>query len=373
MAGSIHKYQTTKGETRYLVMLEVGENGKRKQKKKMGFKTKKEANAFLVEAQNDINKGTYIEPSKLTFKDFIEDWFHNIKKKSLRRAAENYQIYLEKYILVFFEDNVPLGRLNGTNIQKFINVMHDKGYSPSTIKRAYNIISSSLDYAVNHNLILKNVAKTATLPKADKQEMQVWNEEEVTHFLKVAKEDPNYILFSLALQTGMRQGEILGLRWKDIDIENKTLTIKQVLSHDGKELLSGAKTNAGNRAISLSDSIISDLKKHRSKILQEKLVQGKYYIDNDLVNCTSLGTPLNPSNVRRTFNRLIKKADISQIRFHDLRHTHATLLLSKGVHVKVISERLGHSNIKITLETYSHVLPTMQQEAANKLNELFSM
>ncbi|MED3690351.1 site-specific integrase [Peribacillus butanolivorans] len=200
--------------------------------------------------------------------------------------------------------------------------------------------------------------------------MNVWDEEEVNRFLKVAKEDPVYIVFYLALTTGMRQGEILGLRWKDINLEKGLLNIKQTLSHDGKTFLSGAKTKSSLRTINLSLSSIKVLITRKLTVSKEKLSIGPIYQDFDLVACTQHGTPLNPVNIRRTFKRMIKMADVPEIRFHDLRHTHATLLLSNGVHVKVISERLGHSNIKVTLDTYSHVLPSMQEEVARKLDEI---
>lgn len=144
------------------------------------------------------------------------------------------------------------------------------------------------------------------------------------------------------------------------------------MSHDGKIFLEGAKTKAGIRTIPLPQATVNLLKKQKSILLKEKRDFGEGYSDLDLVICTSLGTPLTPANLRRSFNRLIKEDDATTIRFHDLRHSHATLLLSKGVNVKVISERLGHSNIKVTLDIYSHILPTMQQDAINKLDAILN-
>jgi integrase len=369
MAGSIHKYQTKSGENRYMVMLEVGDSGNRKQKKKMGFKTKKEATAYLAEQQTALIKGSYVEPSKTQFKDFIMDWFNNIKKKSVR-TSDTYLILIEKYVLVFFED-VPLANLNSMHVETFINRMHEANYSAATIRKVYNIISNSLEYAVDKGLIVKNVSKNATLPKDEKKEMLVWNEVEVNKFLSMIKGERQYVLFYLALMSGMRQGELLGLRWKDINFDTNSLTIKQVLSHKGKEFFAGAKTNAGDRTITLSESTILELKKHKKIQLEERMLNGSSFNKDDLVICSEAGTPMNPRNVNRLFERLITIANVPKITFHSLRHTHATLLLSQGVNVKVISERLGHSNIKVTLDTYSHVLPTMQQEAVKKLDNLF--
>lgn len=185
-----------------------------------------------------------------------------------------------------------------------------------------------------------------------------------------AAQDRYSSVFHMALVTGMRQGELLGLRWKDVDLEKGHLIISQTLSHDGKTFLLGGKTKSSLRKILSPTSTIAKLKKHRAAVLKEKLSQGEEYNDNDLVMCTSFGTPINPANVRKSSNALIKKAAVPKIRFHDLRHTHATLLLAKGVNVKEISERLGHSKIKITLDTYSHVLPTMQEDAVNKIEEI---
>ncbi|WP_129727958.1 site-specific integrase [Ectobacillus funiculus] len=200
--------------------------------------------------------------------------------------------------------------------------------------------------------------------------MTVWNEEQINQFLKAAKEDPGYIVFHLALTTGMRQGERLGLRWRDVDLEKGLIHIRQTLSYDGKEFISGAKTKPSLRTINLSETTIRVLKGRKLIVSKEKLSLGPIYEDFDLVACTQHGMPVNPANVRRTFNRFIKVADAPKIRFHDLRYTHANLLLSKGINVKIISERLGHNNIKVTLDTYSHVLPTMQEEVARKLDEI---
>jgi integrase len=378
MAGSIHKYQTKNGENRYMVMLEVGDGGKRKQKKKSGFKTKKEATAYLAEQQTALNKGSYVEPSKTQFKDFIMDWFNNIKEKSVPRTADTYRILIEKYILKHFED-VPLANLNSMHIDNFINKLHtfvydkktNKTYSAATIRKVYNIVSNSLEYAVKKGLIVKNVAKGATLPKDEKKEMLVWDKDQVNRFIGLTKDERLFTLFFLALMTGMRQGELLGLRWKDVDLGNFSLTIKQVLSHNGKEFHPGAKSKAGNRTITLSEDTVAQLKRHRKIQLEEKMQFGGEFNANDLVFCSEAGTPMIPRNVNRRFDRLVEIHQMTDISFHGLRHSHATLLLSQGVNVKVISERLGHSNIKVTLDTYSHVLPTMQQEAAKKLDNLF--
>ncbi|WBL16339.1 site-specific integrase [Sutcliffiella sp. NC1] len=374
MAGSVHKYETKSGETKWMYMLDLGkdEKGRRKQKKKSGFKTEREAKKELRLAEAELIKGTYVEPSKMLYEKYLDDWFKTKRKSLGIQTIEVYESHLKNYIKPFL-GSTPLLSLKTIHVDNFINHMHEKGYTPSTIKKSINIIKSSLEHAIDTELLSKNVAKKATLPKEKKKEMEVWSKQEVQTFLKVAKGDRLYALFYLALTTGMRQGELLGLRWKDIDLDNQLLRVNQVLAHNGKDIISEAKTEKSNRTVELGESTISVLKAHRKQLLQEKLLQGKGYQDNDLVFCTPLGTPLNSSNIRsRNFNGLIKQAGLKKIRFHDLRHTCATLLLSEGVNVKIISEMLGHSNIKITLDTYSHVLPTMQKEAVNKLENMIN-
>jgi integrase len=266
--------------------------------------------------------------------------------------------------------NILLSKISTIIIQSFIDGLKADGLSHSTIKKYLEIIRNSLEYAIDYNLVAKNAATKVKLPKALNKEMKVWNQEEANRFLNKAKDDHCYVVFQLALSTGMRQGEILGLRWRDVDLDKGLLYIKQTLSQDGKTFLTGAKTKSSIRTINLSGSTIKCLKEQRLVTAKEKLSLGPIYQDNDLVASTHHGSPHNPANIRRSFNRIIKQANLSKIRFHDLRHTHATLLLAQGVNIKVISERLGHSNIKVTLDTYSHVLPTMQEEVARKLDEI---
>lgn len=221
-------------------------------------------------------------------------------------------------------------------------------------------------------LLPSNPMKKLQLPKDKKKEMTVWEVHEIKTFLDIAKKDRFYTAFHLAVTTGMRRGEILGLRWKDIDFQKGTLYVRQTLSNDGKQFLVGGKTESSIRSIKLPNETLTELQSQKIRVSKEKLKCGPNYVDYDLVVCTTKGTPVNPNNLKRTYNRLIDEAGVTKIRFHDLRHTHATMLLAQGVPAKVISERLGHSNIKTTLDIYPHVLPNMQEEAANQIDALLA-
>ncbi|MFJ8452761.1 site-specific integrase [Bacillus paramycoides] len=342
--------------------------GKRTRKKKRGFKTKREAEKTLAILLNDLANETYVEPSNTTFEEYLSDWFQTKRKQIGIQTAKGYESYM-RYHIVPSLGKYPLSKLTTIIIQKFINSLIDKELSYATIKKIYNILNNSIQKAVNLELIPKNVVTNVELPHATRNEMKVWNIEEVKAFLKVSMDSRYYIAFHLAVTTGMRQGELLGLRWKDVDLERGTVHIKQTLSHDGKEFLTGAKTTSSIRSITLLSDTVTALKKHEAIIMREKLKAGTDYVDHDLIICTCRGTVLSPRNLLRTFKGLIQKANLPNIRFHDLRHTHATSLLLEGINPKVVAERLGHSKVSVTLDTYSHVLPNMQKEAADKLNK----
>lgn len=366
MRGSVKKEGST---WYYEVTLSYDVNGKRKRKKQRGFKTKKEAEKALATVVNEINAGTYLEPVKMTYKDFLEDWLEN-KKNSIRSQTHINYVTIAKTHVIPELGSLLVQQLNPLVLQKFIKGLTHKGLSSGYIKKIIDVLNGSMEKAKRLGIISANPVEFVERPRITKEEMKVWDTKEVEQFISIAQFDRLYIAFLLAITTGMRQGEILGLRWKDIDFENNTLCIRQTLSHDGKTLNSEAKTKSSLRSIHLPDETLQALKSHRVLILQEKLKSGKQYKDNDLVVCTTVGTPVTPRNLSRTWYRLIKQSTVTPIRFHDLRHTHATLLLKQGIHVKVVAERLGHSNTRMTLDTYSHVQPTMQAEAANAISQV---
>jgi integrase len=368
MAGSVMKDNKT-GKYYYVLELGKDSNGKRIQKKKRGFKTKKDAKAALAEAETQLNNGTYISPSNMTYGEYLEVWFKSKKNNINIQTEKVYDFYLSKFILPGL-GKVKLNDLKFMQIQSYINELGEDDLSSETIRKIHSIVHSSLETAIDMELLVKNPSNKIILPKRESLELKVWNEQEISSFLNIAKRDRYFIVYHLGLSTGMRRGEILGLRWKDIDLDKRELQVKQTLSKDGKMFLPKPKTKASRRIINLPEKTIQSLKKLKRRAENEKKLAGGSYTDYDLVVCTQLGTPLNPSNLRRSFNRLIKSADVPSIRFHDLRHTHSTMLISKGVNIKVVSERLGHSSIRVTLDVYSHVLPTMQDEAVRQIDLL---
>lgn len=375
MKGSV----TKKGGKWYFVV-DVGINpttGKRKQQWFSGFKTKKEAEKGLVKKLHEMETGMYVEPNKITLGEFLERWLEDYAQSALRPSTlDTYSIYTRKHIIPSL-GSIKLNQLQPMHLQRFYteklehgHTDNQKGLSPETVRYFHSIIRKALGQAVQWQLVNRNVAELANPPLIRKKEIITLDLEQVTQFLEFAKTDRLYIAFLLAVSTGLRRGEILGLRWKDIDLEANTASIcKNLVMVKGKRVLQEPKTKGSNRLVSLPSSLVQELKKHKAIQNQEKLTCTCYQ-DNDLVVATSLGTSVGPRNLLRSFYRLLEKAELPKIRFHDLRHGHATMMLKQGEHPKIVSERLGHSNTRITMDIYSHVLPNMQKEAVDRFDEM---
>jgi integrase len=364
MAGSVRQ----DGSSWYYV-LETKVSGKRKQIKKRGFRTKREAQRALTEVENAVNRGTFVEPSRMSYGDYLEQWMNGRKHNLSRQTHSINMSYIRNHIIPSL-GNIRMSEIRANAISNFVTELHQKGLAGSTAKRIYNIVNASLNHAERTEIIPKNFASLVETPRVQRKELQVWDIDEIQKFLDNSRGNRYYIAFHLALMTGMRQGEILGLRWEDVDFETKLLSIVQTLSHDGKEIMVGAKTKSSVRNIALDDNTIEELRKHRKMLIEEKLKTGSMYKDSGLVVCTSIGTKQLPRSLVKVHDKLLKASGLSKITFHDLRHTHATLLFKNNTHPKVVSERLGHSSIQMTLDTYTHLLPNMQHDAITELGKL---
>jgi integrase len=353
--------------------LDIGRDeltGKRKQKTVSGFRTKKEAEKACAEMISQIENDNYREPSKMLFKDYLKQWLESKSTTIKKNTYENYVRHVDNNIIPHI-GNLPLSKITPLDISNLhVHLLKEKGLSESTVGDVHKVLKSSLEQALAWDYVTKNVATNVKKPKIEKKEIKVWDADQSNAFLKVAKTNRSYIAFLLALTTGMRQGEILGLRWKDVNFEEGTIQVVQTLSHDGKELSAGAKTQTGNRVIRIDETTIKELREHKKTIAADKLAAVEYK-SLDLVIPTSVGTPMTPRNLMRTFYNLLEKSKLPKIKFHDLRHTHATLLLKNGEHPKVVSERLGHADTRTTMDIYSHVLPTLQKDAADRFGKMF--
>lgn len=346
-------------------------NGTRERIKRRGFRTKKEAELAMAAAELENESGEYRKGKNTKFSKFITTWLEN--KRDLSDGTRDlYESYLKNHIIPLLGESY-LERLTPVDIESFISELYNKKLSTNSVKRIFAVLNTSLNYAFKMGLIKKNVAVSVVKPKAKRKELTVWSTEQINKFFAVSKDESRYsIAFFLAIMTGMRQGEILGLHWSDIDFENKVIYVQHTLSHKKRKISSTLKTQKSVRSISITDETIARLQEQQGKIQIEKQWGGKSYKDHDLVICTSEGMPVDPRSMYKVWERLVKKHEMPYITFHDLRHTHASMLLQKKVHPKVVSERLGHSSISITMDTYSHLMPNIQAEAIEGLDDIIN-
>ncbi|MED1088284.1 tyrosine-type recombinase/integrase [Bacillus mycoides] len=373
MSGTVSKNKNT-DKWDFVFAIKDPLTGKRKQIRRRGFATKREANEEMTLLKAEYLNDDFLKLSHMSYTVFMEQWFKE-RQNQLQKATfrANYTHYLN--IIKPRLGHLKMKEITTMHLQHYINTLIEEGhYSRGTINLTFSFIRTSLKRAKTLKLIKDNPAVDVVLPRVSKSEMEVWAIDQVDYFLKESKKMKNvtrfYISFSIALLTGMRQGEILGLRWKDVDLVNNLIYIRQTLSERG-ELKYGAKNKTSIRTVHIPQILVKELESHKYFIEYEKEKAGDKYTDLDLVLPSKYGKPLDSRSIRRSFYNVTEKLGLPRIRFHDLRHTHATLLIQQNVNVKLISERLGHAGIGTTLNTYSHVLPDMQRSVAEKLDEVF--
>lgn len=360
------------GVTIYLGM----ENGKRKYRSFTVHGTKKDAERELRRVLRELDTGSYVEPSKLTVEQYLERWLSDYASLHVSgRTLERYQGIIRAHLIPGLGKR-PLSKLQPLDIQKhYAESLRDGrkdgkgGLSAQTVLHHHRVLHEALEQAVKWQLLARNPADAVEPPRPRRQEMQVLDEAQAAMLLKATRESPLYIPILLALTTGMRRGEILGLRWKDVDLNRGVLAVRRAAEVSGRKVsYKEPKTARSRRVVTLLGLTVDELRRHKREQAENKLFYGPAYEDHGLVCCHDDGRPFHPDRVSYNFAALIRRLDLPRIRFHDLRHTHATLLLAQGVHPKVVSERLGHSTIGLTMDTYSHVLPVLQEEAASKLD-----
>jgi integrase len=332
--------------------------------------TQKEASDWLAARRTEQNQGLLVQPDKLTVGQFAERWLqdvvaHRVKPSSLY----NYQKLARSYVIPMLGD-IPLQKVTPVMVQRLYAQLLESGKSAKTVRLVHGWLRGLLEQAVEWQLLSRSPAARAKLPREVKPELTILTPEQIRAFLAVAEEDRLHALYALAATTGLRQGELLGLRWQDVNLEEGTLSVVQALTEVGSELvLTTPKSAAGRRTLDLPVVAATALRRWRKEQLVERLALGEAWAQPELVFTTKLGTPLAPSNLRRrSFRPLLQKADCPDVRFHDLRHSAATLMLAQGVQPRVLQEVLGHADIRMTLGRYGHVLREQKKEAARAVD-----
>lgn len=362
MAGTI----TKKAENTWLIRIFLGRDaeGKTKHFNKTIHGSKKDAQKFLTAKLRERDLGRFVDPASISISEFLCEWLEGIAKPRLREATfDGYKWIADKYIIPEIGAE-RLCDIRPDSVQRFYGQLTRKGLSARTVRYTHSILSSSLNHAEKQGMIFQNPCKKCELPKRQKTEMKYFTPDQVQLFLKAATGSKMYTLFVLAIETGMRPGEYLALQWKDIDLEKGLLIVRRTVKirKGGGFYFSTPKTGGSNRSLTISPKLVATLKAHRRDQLQTKMQIRDVYRENGLVFANEIGDLLLLGNLReRHFDKITTNAGLPKIRLYDLRHTSATLLLSEGEHPKVVAERLGHASTNLTLDTYSHVLPSMQK------------
>lgn len=330
--------------------------------------TRQEAEAKLAEVLSELNRGVYKEPSKKSLAEFSDEWLVAAKQRLRPSTYDLRQNYLRLHVLPTLGElrlqHVTPALLHNLYGQLLTSGNKRKklggGLSPRSVQLVHETLHRMFRDAVRWGYVQSNPVELVDSPKGPPPRLAVWSAEELQRFLECAQLDRLYPAYFLAATTGMRRGEVLGLSWEDLHLEQKMLSVTRTLikDRDNQPVFSEPKTRAGRRNVFLDAATV------------EVLRQWPRHLGTGLVFYEEEGDPINPNNFTWRFNRLVKKAGLPHIRLHDLRHTHATLALQAGVHPKVVQERLGHSSIAVTLNTYSHVIPSMQAEAATTVADL---
>lgn len=330
-----------------------------------------ECQDWIRKTLNQIDQGLTFEDSNLTLAEYLKAWIA-IKKNSLRlKSGFQYERLIDLYILPML-GKTKLKDLNLRMVNEFYSRLLDKCVGLSNIGYAHRVLHTALEQAVKNGTLGRNPAHGATVPKRSHREMKILNDQQVTLFLVAASGSRYKALYHLAVTTGMRFSELRGLRWSDVEWIKGTISVnRQIQDIPGKGSLSGApKTHAGTRTILLGEKSLNELKEQKQRVEEEKSKVGDSWQDDDLIFPSSIGTPFSKTDLQRDFVKVLSAANLPRIRFHDLRHTAASLMLNHGVPALVVSKILGHSNPSVTLTIYAHSTLDMQSIAAGIMDAI---
>lgn len=381
--GSIRKRNNGLWEAR--VTVGRNSNGRQVQKSIYG-KTRSEVSAKMNEILGQINTDSYIPPSEITVSEWTKTWLQTYAKTNLRPSSyASCEGHVFNHIIPHIGD-IKLSKLTTDNIQRFYNkeFCDGAGLSAKTIRNIHITLRRAIQQAVDNKMISYNCCSGVILPKREKKEMRVLSREEQSAVLSVIENERLGFAILFDLSTGLRIGELCGLKWNDFDLENKMFNVKRTLQRiklpEGQVTANGdttviaegkVKTDNGYREIPIQDKIFAELMKYKARQDEEKEWAGCAYKDNDYVFASPIGGCVEPSTMRDMFNRLLADAKVKHANFHSLRHTFATRAIEAGVPVKAVSEILGHASIQITLDLYCHASIELKREAVNKMADLW--
>jgi integrase len=349
--------------------------------------TKRKAQEELTRLLAHRNEGSYVDPTRMTVAEYLRHWLAaDIDRRVAARTATRHRGIVEQNIVPRL-GHVPMRKLTAVHIEAFEAELQREGWikqrrapkngeqpgprglSAQTVIHIHRTLSQALSHAVRLGVLLRNPAAQVKPPRPDRREINILGKDEISTLLAAAKGTPLYVPVLVAVTTGVRRGELLGMRWSDLDLKAGTLTVKQSLERiKGKVAFKAPKTKTSRRSITLPSATVKALQEHRSAQAEERLILGLGRDPRGLVFIRPDGEPLDADSLTKAFARLIAATGVTPITLHGLRHTHISHLLMDGVHVKVVSERAGHANINITLSVYAAYIPSMQADAALRVD-----
>ena len=335
--------------------------------------TRGEAQRLLTQALREHQQGLPVTDTRLTVGTYLARWLADTHKPSVRPLTYRRDEQIVRLHLLPELGRTRLTKLTPDQVQHLLNAKLESGLSACSCWHIHAVLRTALNHALRWGLIPRNVASLTRPPRVPKAEIKPFDPTEARAFLEAARGHRLEAVFVLAMATGLRQGELLGLRWEDVDLEAGTLAVRHALQVIGRvSTLVEPKSLTSRRTIVLPAIAVSALKSHRQRQVQERLAAGPGWVEGDFVFASSRGRPLAPSWVYRSFKKVLKDDDMRDIRFHDLRHTTATLLLVQGVSPRVAMQMLGHSQVSLTLNTYSHCVPGLLEDAAERLDAVLT-
>jgi integrase len=361
-----------RGTTWTVVFDEPRADSRRRQRSKGGFRTRKDAERYLREQLVSLDAGTYMAPHKLTVAIYLtEHWLPAMQARGLRPSTlARYESHVRCAITPAL-GGLRLQALMPTHLNKLYNDLRATGRAPKTIRNIHGVLSKALADAERLGLVGRNAARLADVPAVARPKLQVWSPEQTRAFLAAVADDRLFAAWLLAATTGMRRGELLGLRWPDVDLDVGGVRIAQARVRAGNQVVAGEpKTARGRRTIALDPATAAARRQHRKRQAEERLQVGPGYADSGLVFTMPDGSPIHPNRFSLWFRRHARTVGLPAIRLHDIRHSYATAGLAAGVPPKVMSERLGHATVAFTLDIYTSALPAMDKSAADVVAEL---
>lgn len=360
-----------RSDGRWCAQLDLGwQAGKRRRKYVYGATAAEVQNA-LLKARSDLAAGLPVAVEKQTVSQFLDRWLEGVRPSVRPRTFQSYEILVKRHIVPEL-GQWKLDKLAPQHVQAALVRKSASGLSPQTVRHVRAVLRVALNQALRWGLVARNAASLAVAPKLEHKGFRGLSPDEARRLLDAARGDRLEAVYAVALSLGLRMGEILGLRWLDVDLDGAALTVNQAIYRiAGKGLVAAEpKTERSRRAIFLPDGVLRALRAHRLRQLQQRLAAGSRWQDSGLVFTSGIGTPLEPRNLFRSFKALLHRAGLPDVRFHDLRHSAASLLLAQGVPMRAVMELLGHSNIGTTADIYAHVMPAMMRDMADKMDAI---